>query len=103
MGECLRLYWRTEWQANDVSNVSGTYANQRQTLSGKLIVFELLGGPSFLDRGVPSPVRRKPTRLAADFIHALLLSTLPDFVEGKGVRLVAVADCKEEENVGVMK
>lgn len=52
---------------------------------------------------MPSPVRRKPTRLAADFIHALLLSTLPDFVEGKGVRLVAVADCKEEENVGVMK
>ena len=92
-----------EWQAKDVSNVSGEHAKKRQTLSGKLIVFELLGGPSFLDRGVPSPVRRKPTRLAADFIHALLLSILLDLVEGTGVRLVAVADCMEEENVGVMK
>ena len=67
------------------------------------MIFEPLEGPSFLDRGVPSPVRRKPTRLAADFIHALLLSTLLDFVEGTGVWLVAVADCKEEESVGVMK
>ena len=92
-----------EWQAKDVSNVSRKYARMRQTLSGKLIVLELLGGASFLDRGVPSPVRRKPTRLAADFIHALLLSTLLDFVEGTGVTLVAVADCEEEENVGVIK
>ena len=48
-------------------------------------------------------MRRKPTRLAADFIHALLLSALLDLVEGTGVMLVAVADCKEEEKVGVMK
>ena len=92
-----------EWRAKDVSNVSGKDARKRQTLSGKLIVLELLGGPSFLDRGVPSPVRRKPTRLAADFIHSLLLSTLLEFVEGTGVRLVAVAVCEEEEKVGVMK
>ena len=83
--------------------MSGKSARKRQALSGKLIVLELLGGPSFLDRGVPSPVRRKPTRLAADFIHALLLSILLNFVEDAGVRFVAVADCKEEENVGVMK
>lgn len=43
---------------------------------------------------MPSPLRRKPTRLAADFIHALLLSALVDFVDG--------TDCKEEK-VGVMK
>ena len=72
-------------------------------MSGKLIVLEFLGGPSFLDRGVPSPVRRKPTRLAADFIHALLLSALLDLVERTGVMLVVAADCKEEEKVGVMK
>ena len=95
-----------EWQAIGISNVPGKHARKRHTLSGKLIVFELLGGPSFLDRGVPSPappVRRKPTRFAADFIHALLLSTLLDFVEVTGVMLVVVADCKEEEKVGVMK
>ena len=67
------------------------------------MVLELLGGPSFLDRGVPSPVRRRPTRLAADFIHTLLLSALLDFIEDTGVRLVVAADCKEEEKVGVMK
>lgn len=52
---------------------------------------------------MPSPVRRKPTRLAADFIHALLLSALLDFVEGTGVVVVVTTDCKEEEKVGVMK
>lgn len=60
---------------------------------------------------MPSPVRRKPTRLAADFIHALPLSALLNF-EGTGVMSrslrsysfpLAAADCKEEENVGVMK
>lgn len=50
-----------------------------------------------------SPVRRKPTRLAADFIHALLLSVRLDFVEGTGVTLAVAADCKEEDKVGVMK
>lgn len=50
-----------------------------------------------------SLVRRKPTRLAADFIHALLLPGLLDFVEATGVLLVVATDCKEEENVGVMK
>lgn len=72
-------------------------------LSGKLMVLEFLGSPSFLERGVPSLVRRKPTRLAADFIHALLLSALLDFVGGTGVLLVVATDCKEEEKVGVMK
>lgn len=75
----------------------------RRTLSGKLIVLDVLGGPSFLERGVPSPVRRKPTRLAADFIHALLLSALLDFVAGTGVMPSVATDCKEEEKVGVMK
>ena len=56
-----------------------------------------------MDRGVPSPVRRKPTRLAADFIHALLLFALPDAVEDAGVMLAVAADCKDEEKVGVMK
>ncbi len=73
------------------------------TLSGKLTILGFLGGPSFLERGVPSPVRRKPTRLAADFIQVLLPSALVDFVEGIGVMLAVVADCKEEEKVGVMK
>ena len=72
-------------------------------MSGKLIVLDVLEGSPFLDRGVPSPVRRKPTRLAADFIHALLLSALLDFVEGIGVMLAVAADCKEEDKVGVMK
>ena len=67
------------------------------------MVLELLESPSFLERGVPSPLLRKPTRLAADFIHALLLSVLLDFVEGSGVMLVVATDCKEEEKVGVMK
>lgn len=58
-----------------------------------------------------SAVRRKPTRLAADFIHALPPSALLDF-EGTGVTLrslgscsfpLAATDCKEEEKVGVMK
>lgn len=62
-----------------------------------------MGGTSFLERGVPSVVRRKPTRLAADFIHALLLSILPDLVEDTGVTSVVATDCKEEEKVGVMK
>ena len=60
---------------------------------------------------MPSAVRWKPTRLAADFIHVLLLSALVDF-EGTGVILrslrscsfpLTAADCKEEEKVGVMK
>ncbi len=84
-GECLRLYCETEARANEVSNVSGRTSKDRGTLSGKLIVLELLGGPSFLERGVPSPGRRKPTRLAADFIHALLFSALLDFVDDTGV------------------
>ena len=67
------------------------------------MVLELLGGPSFLERGVLPLVWRKPTRLAADFIHALLLSALLDFVEGTGVMPVVATDCKEEERVGVMK
>lgn len=80
-------------------------------MSGKLIVLEFFESPSFLERGVPSAVRRKPTRLAADFIHALPLSALLDF-EGTGVMLrslrscsfpLVATDCKEEENVGVMK
>ena len=52
---------------------------------------------------MPSPVRRKPTRLAADFIQALLLSALLNFVEGTGVLPFVATDCKEEENVGIMK
>lgn len=72
-------------------------------MSGKLIDLEFLEGSSFFDRGVPSPLRRKPTRLAADFIHALLFSVLLDFVEGTGVTLAVAADCREEEKVGVMK
>ena len=68
-----------------------------------MIVLELLGTPSFLDRGVPSPLLRKPTRLTADFIHALLLSVLLDFDEDPGVMLVVATDCSEEEKVGVMK
>lgn len=51
---------------------------------------------------MPSPVRRKPTRLAADFIQVLLPSALLDFVEGKGVMPVVATDCLEEK-VGVMK
>lgn len=102
MGECLRPYYEMRWQANGVSNVYGK-SKERHTLSGKLIVLESWGGLSFLDRGVPSPVRRKPTRLAADFIHALLLSALLDFAKRTGVMLAVAADCKEEERVGVMK
>lgn len=78
-------------------------AETDNTLSGKLIVLEFFGGPSFLERGVPSPVRRRPTRLAADFIQALLPSALLDFVEDTGVLPFVATDCKEEENVGVMK
>ena len=101
-GECLRPYCEMGWQANGVSNVYGK-SKERHTLSGKLNVLASLGNPSFLDRGVPSPVRRKPTRLAADFIHALLLSALLDFAERTGVTLVVAVDCKEEEKVGAMK
>lgn len=52
---------------------------------------------------MPSPVRRRPTRLAADFIHALLLSALPDFIEVTGVMQFVATDCEEEDTVGVMK
>lgn len=78
-------------------------AEVKHTLSGKLNVLELFAGPSFLERGVPSPARRKPTRLAADFIQALLLPALLDFVEDTGVLPFVATDCNEEENVGVMK
>ena len=56
-----------------------------------------------MDRGVPSPVRRKPTRLTADFIHALLLFALADVVEDSGVMFAVATDCKDDEKVGVMK
>ena len=52
---------------------------------------------------MPSSVRRKPTRLAADFIQALLFSVFRDFVEDTGAASFVATDCKEEENVGVMK
>lgn len=67
-----------------------------------MILLEVFVGPSFLER-VPSLVRRRPTRLVAEFIHALLLSALLDFVEDTGVILVAATDCEEKEKVGVMK
>ena len=62
---------------------------------------------SFFERVFPSLTRRKPTRFAADFIHALLSS---GFVvsEGTGDDLrsfltLLVKDCLKDERVGVMK
>lgn len=61
--------------------------------------------PSFFDRGVPSPARRKPTRFAADFIMPSTLIGLAGSETGV-IPLasgLAVLFCFEEESVGVMK
>lgn len=60
-----------------------------------------------MERGVTA-VRLNPTRFAAVFIQALLLSALIGFeatgAEGVSLFLVFVAvNCLEEEKVGVMK
>jgi len=78
------------------------------TLSGKLIAFFGFAKASFLERGVPSPFRWKPTRFAAVFIHALLPSPLTGFVD-IGVEVeasdlpLADTDCFDDEKVGVIK
>lgn len=75
------------------------------TLSGKITAFE--GIPAFLVRGVPSPTRLRPTRLAADAIQLLpcaLLDVTDDGVDFRSCALDSlVAVCLAEERVGDMK
>lgn len=75
------------------------------TLSGKLRALACFVRPSFLDRGVPSPARRKPTRFAADFIMPSGLIGLAGSEAGVGIlaSVFAAMVCFEEDNVGVMK
>ncbi len=83
----------------------GEFKEAELTLSGKLMACTCFARPSFLDRGVPSPARRKPTRFAADFILPSTLTGL--VVSGAGVgplaSVFAATVCFEEESVGVMK
>lgn len=66
------------------------------TRSGKSMAFDRR--PSFLDRGVPSPNRLKPTRFAADVIQVLPGGLLDVLFLGN---LAAV--CLLDESVGDMK
>jgi hypothetical protein len=79
----------------------------RRTLSGKISALGCLGGPSFLERGVPSPTRLNPTRLAAEDIQLPLPECFDEDAEVLVVRLLELAGlevvCLVEERVGDMK
>lgn len=79
----------------------------RRTLSGKISALGCLGGPSFLERGVPSPTRLNPTRLAAEDIQLPLPECFDEDAEVLIVGLLEFAGlevvCLVEERVGDMK
>lgn len=76
-------------------------------MSGKIKALDCLIGPSFLERGVPSLTRLKPTRLAAEDIQLPLPDCFDEDAEALVVRLLELAGlevvCLEEETVGDMK
>ena len=108
--ECVTACLSTVQPTNIYVNTYRYFHKSRRvfhTLSGKLTAPVCRDGISFFERVFPSLTRRKPTRFAADFIHALLSS---GFVvsEGTGDDLrsfltLLVKDCLKDDRVGVMK
>ena len=82
--------------------------SQPRTLSGKVTALAVVFKPSFLERGVPSPTRRRPTRLAAEFIHLAVdaFSSLTDVgveLRGPSLDTVEALVLLEDAIVGDMK
>ena len=81
--------------------------DDRHTLSGKLSALGCLEKASFLERGVPSLERLKPTRLAAEDIQLPLARALAEQDNGVEEALLELEvlglTCLLEETVGDMK
>lgn len=81
--------------------------DDRHTLSGKLSALGCLEKASFLERGIPSLERLKPTRLAADDIQLPLTRALAEEINGVEVALLELEvlglTCLLDERVGDMK
>ena len=81
--------------------------DDRHTLSGKLSALGCLEKASFLERGVPSLERLKPTRLAAEDIQLPLARALAEEDNGVEEALLELEvlglTCLLEETVGDMK